>query len=459
MPTSILHLKPEDVDGMEKRQKYTISIIDCGRIGVLHACLLAEAGFKVIGFDANRAITNYLARGKAHFLKREIQPLLKKHVKNGDLKITSDIETAVAQSDVVVVTTSVKIDEKKKPNYSDIERVCKWVGSRLRRDSLVIVTGVVGLGITDGLIREILENTSGFKARVDFGLAYSPLRVLDKETLEEIASCKRIVAATDQNSLNAASTVLETAAKNGVIRTNDVRTAEAAILFGAVQHEINFALANEFALFCEKAGIDYLKAQKLAEMTEYDALALPTLTYGNVHKEPYLLLEEAENSNAKLRIPTTAKEINKEILKHAISLIRKALRRCGKPLKRAKISLLGISQTPNTKDTPKISTKKLAKMLEAKGAKVSLYDPYLSSKELADFGYPFKKSLTVAVEGADCIVILTSHEQFKRLNLRKLKVMTKMPAAIVDFEGVIEPEKVERQGFIYRGLGRGVWAK
>jgi nucleotide sugar dehydrogenase len=459
MPASILHLKPEDVDSMEKRHKYTISVIGCGRIGVLQACLLAEAGFKVIGFDADRAIANYLARGKARFLKREIQPLLKKHVKNGDLKITSDVETAVAQGDVVVVTTSVKIGEKKKTNYSDIERVCKWVGSSLRRDSLVIVTGVVGLGVTDGLIREILENTSGFKAGVDFGLACSPLRVLGKETLEEIASCKRIVAATDKNSLNAASTVLGTATKNGVIRTDDVRTAEAATLFVAAQREINFALANEFALFCEKAGIDYYKAQKLAEMSEYDALALPTLTYGSVHKEPYLLLEEAENSNVKLRIPTAAKETNEEIFKHAIGLIRKALRGCGKTLKRSRISLLGISQTPNTKDTPKISTKKLAKMLVAKGAKVSLYDPYLSSKELADFGYPFKKSLKRAVEGADCVVTLTSHSQFKHLNLRKLKVMTKMPAAIVDFEGVIEPEKVEREGFIYRGLGRGVWTK
>jgi len=459
MSTLILRVKPEDVDSREKRQKYTISIIGCGRIGVLQACLFAEAGFKVIGFDANRAITKHLARGKSRFLKHEVQPLLKKHAKNGYLKTTSDIKKAVAQSDVVVITTSVKLDRKKKTNYSNIERVCKLVGSALRRDSLVINTGVVGIGITEGLIRETLENSSGFTVGVDFDLAYSPLQVLGKETFEEIASCKRIVAATDENSLKAASTILETATKNGVIRTNDVITAEAATLFGATQHEINSALANEFALFCEKASIDYLKVQKLAEISECGVLAIPTITYGNVRKEPHLLVEEAENLNVKLRIPTVAKEVNEEILKHAIGLIRKALRGCGKTLKRAKISLLGISQTPNTKDTPKISTKKLAKMLEAKGAKVSLYDPYLSSKELADFGYPFKKSLKRAVEGADCIVTLTSHGQFKRLDLRRLKVMTKMPAAIVDFEGVIEPEKVEREGLIYRGLGRGVWTK
>ncbi len=459
MPTSILNIKPEDIDSAEKRQKYTVSTIGCERISVLGACLFAEAGFKVICVDTDRAIVNSLTRGKAPFLNREIESLLRKHVKNGSLKATNDTKTTVAQSEIIVISTSVKIDEKKKVNYSDIEHVCKLVGSSLRRGSLVIVASVVGLGVTNSLIRETLENTSGLKVEVDFGLAYSPVQVLDKETLENLSKHKRIVAATEKNSLDAASTILETIAENGVVRTSDIKTAEVMTLFEVAQHEINVALANEYAIFCEKAGIDYLEAQKLTEMSTHSALALPTVTCGNTHEEPYLLLEEAENLNAKLRIPTAAKEVNEESLKHAISLIRKALRDCGKTLKRAKIALLGISQTPNMKASPKISTQKLAKMLETKGAKVSFYDPYLTNKELADLGRPFKKNLTEAVEGADCIVILTSHDKFKRLKLKKLKFMTKMPAAIVDFEGVIEPGKVEMKGFIYRGLGRGVWVK
>ena len=183
------------------------------------------------------------------------------------------------------------------------------------------------------------------------------------------------------------------------------------------------------------------------------------LTCRNVHGEPSLLLEEAENLNVKLRIPTVAREINEEVLKHAVSLIREALRSCEKTLRRAKISLLGVSQTPNVKGTPKDSTKRLAKVLETKGARISLYDPYLRSNELADLGYPSKKTLTETMEGVDCMVILTGHNRFKRLNLKKLRIMAKMPAAIVDFEGVIDPEKVENEGFIYRGLGRGVWKK
>jgi UDP-N-acetyl-D-mannosaminuronate dehydrogenase len=71
----------------------------------------------------------------------------------------------------------------------------------------------------------------------------------------------------------------------------------------------------------------------------------------------------------------------------------------------------------------------------------------------------FKRSLNEAVEGTDCIVILTGHDQFKRLNLKKLRAVMKMPAAIIDLTGTIELQKVEKEGFIYRGLGRGVEKK
>jgi nucleotide sugar dehydrogenase len=459
MSTWILNIRPEEIDSVEKRGKYKVSIIGCGLNGILHACLFAGAGFEVICVDSNRAIVNHIAKGRTPFLKREIQHSLKKHVKNKCLEATNDVKAAAAKSDVIVIATQAKIDKKKRVSYSNIEKACKLVGSSLQRGALVIVISGVGPATTEGLIKRTLEDSSGYKIGVDLGLAYNPVRVSPEQRLEKLMDCKRIVAATDKNSLDAASIVLGTIAKNGVTGTRDVKTAEALRLFESVQHYANIALANEFALFCEKSGIDYLKAQKLAETSAYGTLVSPTLTCSNMHEEPYLLFEEAENLNVKLRIPAILKEIDEESSKHTVSLIREALRSCGKTLRRAKISLLGISQTPNTKDTPKISVKKLVKILDTKGAKVSLYDPYFSSKELADFGYSFKKNLTETMERTDCIAILTGHNRFKRLNLKKLKIMAKMPAAIVDLEGVIDSEKAESEGFIYRGLGRGVWTK
>jgi UDP-N-acetyl-D-mannosaminuronate dehydrogenase len=122
--------------------------------------------------------------------------------------------------------------------------------------------------------------------------------------------------------------------------------------------------------------------------------------------------------------------------------------------------MLGLSQTPNTADVPRVYAKRLGGMLVGKGAKLTAYDPYLSDKTSTDFEQiPVKKSLSEAVKGTDCIAILTGHEQFKRLNLKKLKLLVKMPAAIVDLEGVLEPAKVEAESFIYLGFGRGVWKK
>lgn len=459
MSTSILRVKPEDVESVEKRKKYTVGVVGCGRVGILHACLFAEAGFQVICVDSDQHMVNSIAKGRAPFFGREIQHVLKTHVKTGDFKATNDVKKAAAQSDIIVIATSARIDSKKKVNYFDVENACKRVGSGLHRGSLVIIVGAVGSGIVEGLVKETLENTSGFKVGAGFGLAFSPTRVFNRQTLEHLENSKRIVAAMDKASLNAASTVLRIIAKNGVVEANDVKTVETAALFEAVHRDVNLSLANEFAVFCEKLGVDYFEAKRLIDAGTGACFALPAITGGNFRKEPYLLLEEAENLNVKLRTPTVAREINEEMLKHAISLIRQALRSCGKPLRRAKISLLGVSQIPNLKYLPGASAKQLVKKLVAKGAKVSVYDPYFSSKELIEMGYPAQKTLAKALEGADCVVILTGHERFKRLSLKRLKVMAKMPLAVVDFGCVVKPDKAEKEGFMYRGLGRGVWAR
>ncbi|PIU59072.1 hypothetical protein COS86_06150, partial [Candidatus Bathyarchaeota archaeon CG07_land_8_20_14_0_80_47_9] len=258
---------------------------------------------------------------------------------------------------------------------------------------------------------------------------------------------------------NAASTILETATKNRVKKAQNIKTAELAVLLEIMQRDVNVALANELAILCEKAGADYLDLDGLLDVSERPKLSLPVLANSDIQREPYLLLENTEDLGMKLRMLTVAREINEETAKHAVNLTKDALRNCGKTLRRARVSLLGISQTQNAKGAPKKILKELAKLLEAKGAKVGLYDPYYSDNELGDIKGAFKKTLSDAVENADCVMILSGHDQFKRLNLKKLKALMKMPAAIVDLEGIIEVDKVEKEGFIYRGLGRGVWTK
>jgi nucleotide sugar dehydrogenase len=459
MQTPALDIKKEEIDTPEKRGKYTVGIIGCGQNGILHACCFAEAGFKVICVDSDQTIVNDLLRGKAPFLKREIEFKLKNYVKKGLLNATTDIKAAVSQSDFVIIAIPVEVDEKKKVDYSRIRSECKKVGLSLRCGSLVIVASVTGFDVTEGVIKDVLENASGFKVGVDFGLAYSPFQVLNGQKPETLANQKRIVAASDRASLNAASSIIKTIAGNVVEKLGSIKIAEAAVLFEAVQNDVNVALASEFAFFCEKVGVDYLEVYELAKAYGSVTPSMPTFADGKEHVAPYLFLENIENLELKLRMPTIAREINEGIIKHAVNLTKDALRGCGKTLRRARISLLGISQTPNMKSPPKEAVKELVKTLEVRGAKVNIYDPYFLGGEQTEMQRYLKKNLTEALEGADCILLLTGHDQFKRLNLKKMKIIMKMPAAIVDLEGIVEPDKVEKEGFIYRGLGRGIWTK
>ena len=444
---AVLHLKPEEIDTNEKRRKYTVSVIGCEEKGVLYAIAFAEAGFKVICTDADQTLVKRLAKGRITFSNREIKTKLKILLRKGQISVTSELESAVSHSDIIVMTLTAKIDDKKNPDYSTVESGCKQVGTALSRGVLFIYGGIAGLGFTEGVVKETLENTSGLKVGEDFGLVYNPVRVFDGQLLASIADQKLKVAAMDETSLDSAVNVLGVITRKGVKKISDVRIAEAALLFTIVKQDANLALANELAVFCENAGIDYFETLNLVNIQETSFSPTIEAEEGN-RNGVYLLFESADSLNAKLRLSKLARKINQDIVRHAINLTKDALRSCGKTLRRARVAVLGTEK-------PETVTTTFVRMLEKRGAKVSLYDPLLSKTNLSNMARVFKRSFKEAVEGTDCIVILTEENRFKRLNLKKLRALMKMPAAIVDLTGAIEHEKVEHNGFKYRGLGRG----
>ena len=161
----------------------------------------------------------------------------------------------------------------------------------------------------------------------------------------------------------------------------------------------------------------------------------------------------------KLRMLALARRINKSMVDHAVHLVNDALRTCGKNLRRAKISVFGVSAHPNSREIEGSLVKKLVDALKRKGAHVRVYDSMFSHKELVEMGHRAEMTLTKSVEKADCLVIAVGHNRFSRLNLRKIKFLMKKSAAIVDMGRVIDPDKAEEEGFLYRGVGRGAFSE
>jgi UDP-N-acetyl-D-mannosaminuronic acid dehydrogenase len=442
---AVLHLKTEEVDTPEKRGKYRVSIIGSGQQGIFYALAFAEAGFKVTCTDADQSAVKRLAKGNAQLADHEAELRLKRFLRAGQLSATSDLKTAVAQGDIIIISINATIDAKKNPDYSEIENACKQVGSALQKGSLVVYGGIAGFGFTDGLLREALENTSGLKVGEDFALAYNP--TLNSQTgVDEWR-----IAAKDKVSLNSAAVLLETVAKREVKKISNAKTAELAVLFAIARREVNVALANEMAIFCENAGVDHFETLKIIEKSEA-MHSSPTIAEEENRNGVYLLLEGAENIDSRLRLLLLARQLNENMTRHAVSLTQDSLRSFGRTLRRARIALLGSVRSGT-------GAAALVEMLEAKGVKVSRYDPQSSDNEQAESSSSLRRTLNETVEGTDCVVILTAQEQLRRLNLKKLRAVMRSPAALVDLVGMLEPSKVEEAGFIYRGLGRGVWKK
>jgi nucleotide sugar dehydrogenase len=445
----VLHLKPEDVDTIEKRGKHSVGVVGCGPIGLAYAVPFSEAGFKVICADADQSLVKRLAKGRTAFSELGLESKLKSYVRSGALNVTSDVKSAVTQSEIIILATSLKIDAKKNSDFSEAENLYKQIGSVMQRGALVFYCGMTSFGFTEGVVKETLENASGFKAGGDFGLAYIHNQVVEREQpMVGFTDQEWTIAADDKMSLDAASLLLSTIAKKPLRQTMNIKVAELATLFAVARRDVTVALTNELAVLCEKAAVNYFDMLKLMNLGLQASGYVPTIAEGGEETEAYLLLESAENLGVKLRLPELARQVNEGMVRHAISLTQDTLRSCGKTLRRARIAVLGASG-------PGTSGESFVRMLEAKGARINLYDLRGEKSEGAETAHIPKRTLNEAVENSDCTIILTAVDQFKRLNLKNLRSLMKTQAAIVDLAGLFEPGMVESEGFIYRGLGRG----
>jgi nucleotide sugar dehydrogenase len=451
----MMSVHEKGIESNEKCIDHKVSIVECDEIGVIHGCLFADAGFKVIGLSPNPHTSELLRNGRISAFT-SIHSSVKKHLKEGSLSLSSDIRKAASASDIIVLTIPTTIDSNKKPDYTTLEKACREVGMGLRKGALVLIAETAGPGVADGLVREALEQTSGLKAGHDFGLAFSPMMANESEALEETLKKPRILGAIDGRSLRVAGHILNMITSSEVIQVSNMKTLEAISLFQSMKDETTQALANELACLCERLRIDFQEVLSVAAEGKVFNLPSPGVINRRAWKDLYLLKREAENVNFNLRLVRLGRRINDEIAECTFRLTKDALKACGKTVRRAKVSVLGVSRRQNTKELPGRLTKSIVRHLRRKVRNLQVYDPYFSTRELAELGFE-ADTLSKVVEKTDCIIVLTGHTKFARLNLKRMRLLAKKTPAIVDISQIIDPARAEKYGFVYRGLGRGVW--
>lgn len=458
-PSELMATNPTDIPAKVRAGLFTVEVVGLGWMGLPFACLFAETGARVIGADQNSSLVKSINSGKSPINEDGLPELLRKAVRSGKLTATTDAVDATSKSDVIAIMVPTLIDRHKKPDYQHVEEACVEIGKAIRPGSLVVFQSTCGPGVTDRVVKVTIEKYSGLKAGQDFGIAYSPIRAMGGQGLVDMRKYARVVGAINKASLDATVAVLSCIVDGKLIKTRDIPTAEASKLFETIYRDVNIALANEFALFCEEARIDYYEAAKAANSQPYSHLLSPGVGVGGhcLPVYPYLLAAETEKS--RLKIPMCSRVTNDQMPRHVLRIAAEGLRTCGRSVKRSRFTVLGVTYRPNVREIRFSPSIELIGLVRKRGGRVCVYDPLYTSDELKQMGFHAEPTLPGALEKANCAILAVGHDDFRQIKPVDLAANMSKNSVVVDCTGTLDPEEMEKVGLVYRGIGRGLWSK
>ena len=451
-----------------------IVVIGMGYVGIPCAALLADVpGFRVTGVQRRSARSGWkidaLNAGQSPFEGDEpgLAELIQRvAVEKGTFRVTDDIAVC-REANAILIDVQTPVDGDRMPRYESLRQVAAGAGRHMRRGVLVIIESTVAPGTTQHVVQPILEHESGMQAGRDFSLAFSYERVMPGKLLEYLVHFPRVVGGIDEESTRRAVELYRHIVQSEILAT-DCLTAEVAKTVENTYRDVNIAFANEMALLCESLGVDVFAVRQLVNSRPDRHMHLPGAGVGGhcLPKDPWLLNHGAGCYGVKpvpSELLAAARRINDSMPLHTADLVRDALAEAGRPVAGAKVAVLGLAYLENSDDTRNTPALPLVRTLRARGAQVTVHDPYVRPAEFAalDFGaeadgtLSYTQDLAEALEGADCAVIVTKHRDY--LNGDLLPAAARMRTRlVVDGRGCLDQQACAAAGLAYRGLGRGV---
>lgn len=330
-------------------------------------------------------------------------------------------------------------------DLSFVEAAAQEIVPYLRPGNLVVVESTVPPGTTETLVCRILEEGTHLVCGQDIYVVHAPERVLPGRILKELTENDRIVGGINEESTKRAVAFYRTFVRGQVMGT-DATTAEMVKLMENTFRDVNIALANEFALICERLGINVFEAIALANRHPRVKILKPGPGVGGhcIAVDPYFIVEAAPEQAKLIRL---ARQINSSMPYHVLSLfgeIADEAKRAGVPV--GKVVALGASYKPDVGDERESPAVEVANLISAKGYQVFIHDPYIARFNQEPLGELLK--------GADLLVMLTDHTVYQQeLNPVAVKEVMRQPR-VLDTRGFFGPEW-DKAGFQVVRLGVG----
>jgi UDP-N-acetyl-D-mannosaminuronic acid dehydrogenase len=399
--------------------KSNVVMIGLGYIGLPTAALIANNNIYVHGVDINPDVVATINAGKIHIVEPSLDEAVANAVKQGFLKAS----TTPVEADTYIIVVPTPFKAKNEPDISFVRAATLAVIPLLKDGDLYIIESTSPIGTTEKMMELIYTERPELKEKLH--IAYCPERVLPGNVMYELVNNDRVIGGFNELSTQKAIEFYSRFVKGELHQTN-ARTAEMCKLTENSSRDVQIAFANELSLICEKADINVWDLIRLANKHPRVNILQPGCGVGGhcIAVDPYFIVADYPLES---QIIAKAREINNYKSFWCAEKVKSAkLEFQLKHGRKANVAIMGLAFKPNIDDLRESPAKYIAqKILQDSHDDVCfIVEPNISSHKV------FKlTSCHEAVEQADIIVFLVSHNEFKNLEIEKSKI-------VLDFCGV-----------------------
>ena len=367
-----------------------------GHVGLPLSLTLADAGLCVGIYDTSQATLDRIAAGDMPFLETGADELLRKVLATGRLELGTD-GSIIERTETLIIVVGTPVDEFLGPSMTVFERVVNQVAPHLRDGALVVLRSTVYPGTTEYVTQHLAE------AGCHVDVAFCPERIAEGHALEELHTLPQIIGADDDRAAERATALF----RNLVSKTVRVSTKEAELakLFTNTWRYMKFAVANQFFMIADQAGVDYTNVLRAIREDYPRAQDLPGPGFA---AGPCLFkdaMQLAAFTSDHFPMGQAAMQVNEGLPAYIVAALE---RRYG-GLKDKTIGILGMAFKAESDDTRASLSYKLRKLLSWSGARVLGTDPYVDDPRLV--------SLECVLEESDVLVLGAPHKAYRGLQI------------------------------------------
>jgi UDP-N-acetyl-D-mannosaminuronic acid dehydrogenase len=440
-------MKLNDLQARISSRKAKLAVIGLGYVGLPVACRFAEAGFDLVGVEANRDRLLDIQAGTLPFSGHEpgLADLLTTVIAGNKFSATSDYGL-LTDRDVILICVETPVDDANIPQYQALRSALTGLGPVLKPGALVIIESTLAPGTMQNLVLPLLEQSSGVKVNDGFYLGVCPERVMPGKLLANLRSVSRVVGGMTPETAETIA-LLYRAVVEAELDKTDCVTAELVKTVENAYRDVQIAFANEVALICAEVGGDVWAVRELVNKSPGRQMLLPGAGVGGhcIPKDPWLLAYAVHDKDVPLKLIPAARTVNNSMPEKVLELVQEALAARGLGLSGAKILILGYSYLEESDDTRNSPSENLVKRLLGQGAVPIIHDPFVRE---------YRGSPVEMASGCDAAVLMVRHHVYRGLNLQTLHNSLRTPI-LVDGRGLIPVEEVRSAGLDYWGIGVG----